>query len=388
MVQNTITLLVVDDEEADRLQIRRLVKRSGLRCDCVEAETLEKALGMFDRHKIDCVILDNFLPGEQGLGGISTMLGRNPFLPVIMSTGQGNEKIAKEAIQLGAMDYLCKNDLTVSGLRAVIENVLDRARLNRKVSEQQAALAVFAKVLVHDLKAPTQSILGFARLVETFLQQGDFDPEKIVQQARRIAEGALRMDAVLSKLHAYNEADAQPQFENVPLDKIISDVLANLDATLQKTGARVIQDDLPIVCADRAQLILLMQNLIGNGIKYCQASAPEVQVLGRPLQNGFCEIEVRDNGIGIAESHYRTIFEPFRRLHSQGEFDGSGLGLATCKKVVDQHGGEIWCRSKTGAGTSFFFTMPAVDRETIAAIPGELAAEKNDADAGGNTISA
>jgi signal transduction histidine kinase len=215
-------------------------------------------------------------------------------------------------------------------------------------------------VLVHDLKTPTQSILGFARLVETFLGQENFDRRKIIHQAQRIAEGALRMNALLDNLHDYTEADAQPDFENIHLEQLVNDVLSNLDATLNETGARVLHGDLPVVCADRTQLLLLMQNLIGNGIKYCRGRIPEIHIRAKKQHDGRSIIEIHDNGIGIPEQHYKNIFEPFRRLHSHGEYDGSGLGLATCKKIVERHNGAIWCKSKVGEGTSFYFTLPTI----------------------------
>lgn len=369
MPNSHLQLLIVDDDEGDRKQILRSMRRSGLECEYSEAESIKEALNIFDKKHFDCVILDYMLPGGNGLEGIDAMLQRDTFLPIIMSTGRGSEHIASEAIKRGAMDYIRKADMNAATLRAAVDSVMKRSTLSRKLAEQQSALALFARVLVHDLKAPLQSILGFARLVEVFLRQKNFDREKIITQAQRIADGALRMDALLDELHAYTDADAQPHFENLRLDQLVSDVLANLDAAIGKSGARIVYGDLPVICGDRTQLIQLLQNLIGNGIKYCKAATPEIQVSARERANGGCEIAVRDNGIGIPKEYYKTVFEPFRRLHSQGEYEGTGLGLATCKKIVEQHGGAIWCTSEPGKGTCFFFTVPLVKRsdKTISA---------------------
>ncbi len=244
-----------------------------------------------------------------------------------------------------------------------MEGATERGRLKRARADQQAALAVFARVLVHDMKAPTQSILGFAKLVEVFLSQENYDRDKIIALSRRIAEGAMRMNSLLDQLHAYTEADVTPQFENIPLEELAGDVIANLDAVIAASGARIVHEELPMICGDRTQLVQLLQNLVGNGMKYCRDRTPEVRILAEEQTNGTCIVEVRDNGIGIPEHHYTTIFEPFKRLHSQGEFEGTGLGLATCKKIVEQHGGAIWCKSEVGQGTSFFFTVPLVERE-------------------------
>jgi signal transduction histidine kinase len=360
MLSTPLRLLIVDDDEGDRRQIVRCIRRSELDCELVEASSMEDALAATEAKQFDCVILDYFLPGQIDLDGIPMLHDQEPTLPIIVSTGHGNEYIASEAIKRGALDYISKSDLTPAALRTTIDHAMQRAGFNRALAEQQRALAVFARVLVHDLKAPMQSILGFARLIEVFLQQEKVDPEKIAGQARRIAEGALRMNALLDQLHAYTEADASPHFDNILLDQLVCDVVANLDASLRQRGARVTYEGLPSVCGDRAQLIQLLQNLIGNGIKYSTAEVPEVHIGAKVLQTGVCVVEVRDNGIGIPQKSLKDIFEPFRRLHSQGEYEGTGLGLATCKKIIERHGGEIWCASKPGEGTSFFFTLPAI----------------------------
>lgn len=360
MTQSKMNLLIVDDDEGDRKLLLRSIKRSGLGWKCTEAETMERALQLLEKDRFNCVILDYHLPGANGLDGISEMLRLDSFLPIIMSTGQGSERIASEAIKLGAMDYISKEDLNAAPLRSALLSAVKQAELKRKLAEQQTALAIFARVLVHDMKAPTQSILGFAKLIEVFLQKEDVDREKIIQQAQRVGEGALRMNALLDQLHAYTEADTQPQFENWDLNALVADVIVNLDATISARRARVVYSGLPVICGDRTQLTQLLQNLIGNGIKYCQADIPEVRISSRSESNGRTLIEVRDNGIGIPEKHYKTIFEPFRRLHSQGDYDGTGLGLATCKKIVEHHESVLWCESEVGKGTRFFFTLPAV----------------------------
>ena len=354
-----LKLLIVDDDDGDRKYIVRLINRSALRCECTEAATMDEALAICEEKQFDCVIADYHLPGQNGLEGIAAMLRRDAFLPVVVTTGQGSERLASEAMKLGAMDYVSKADLNPDTIQPILENVIKQAALNRLVAEQQTALTVFAKVLVHDLKTPLQCVLGFGKLIETFLAQPNVDNEKVIQLARRISEGALRMNALLNTLYAYTEADARPRRENVALSELLSGVLTDLDEVIRVSGARVSYQGLPKVDADPAQLGQLMQNLIANGIKYCKAPTPEVSVDAAPQEDGGWRIEVSDNGIGIPKEHCINIFEPFRRLHRQGEYDGTGLGLATCKKIVGQHGGEIWCRSEVGKGTSFFFTLPA-----------------------------
>jgi signal transduction histidine kinase len=120
----------------------------------------------------------------------------------------------------------------------------------------------------------------------------------------------------------------------------------------------VTHDDLPLVFGHAPLLTQLLQNLIGNGIKYCEADTPTVQISANPEAKGFWRISVRDNGIGIDKKFHQQIFEPFERLHDRGKYEGTGLGLATCKKIVERHGGRIWCESNQDRGTTFNFSLP------------------------------
>jgi signal transduction histidine kinase len=225
---------------------------------------------------------------------------------------------------------------------------------------------------VHDLKTPIQSVLGFSRLIETFLGQPDFDRQKLTLLSQRVAAGAMRMCALLDNLHEYTEADARPQIESVALDTVLENVLTDLDPLMRSSGARVTYAGMPHVDADPAQLAQLLQNLIGNGIKYSKAKTPEIWVDAAKDADGAWRIEVRDNGIGIPKDQCTSIFEPFRRLHSQSEYEGTGLGLATCVKIVERHRGRIWCTSELGRGTSFFFTLPRHRRpEARPSLPGD-----------------
>lgn len=359
MPEAKLKLLVVDDDNADRQLILRSIKHSGLDCECKEAISIDEALAAIHQDSFDCIILDYYLPGLDGLTGISALLEHDSLMPLIMSTGQGDERVASEAIKLGAMDYINKAHLSANLIRQAIENAIERGRLNRKVAEQQEALAGFARVLVHDIKAPVQSIFGFARIIEVSLGQANFDVKSTIQLSQRLALGALRLVDMVDALHAYTQADQEPEFKDISLNEVMGNVLTNLDSILKKTGAQITSDKLPFVMGEAARLTQLLQNLVANAIKYCQAEQPAVHVSAHLHENGYA-IEVRDNGIGIAEKDQQAIFQPFKRLHAQNEYEGAGLGLATCKKIVEQHGGTIWCKSTLGKGTSFFFTLKSV----------------------------
>lgn len=364
-----INLLVVDEQAADRKRMLSAVKRSGLQCDLSEAAVVAEALAAYDKRRFDCVILDYSRPDEDGLQAITSLLQRLPFLPVITSTDKGNERLAAEALKVGAMDYVTKADITPAVIRRAIEGAMQRADAKRMQADQYEALTRFARVLVHDLKAPTQSMLGFAKLAEAFLSDEHYDRPKALAQCRRIGEGVMRMNGLLDSLHAYTEADAHLGIESVSMQNLVRGVVAGLDETIRTRGASIRFEHLPTVSGDQAQLAQLVQNLVANAIKFCRADRPEVRIAAERQDNGIWRFEVRDNGIGIPESEQVAIFEPFRRLHSSSHYEGTGLGLATCKKIVERHGGAIWCASGEGQGTSFYFTLPSAQRGTGGAPP-------------------
>ena len=146
---------------------------------------------------------------------------------------------------------------------------------------------------------------------------------------------------------------------------MLGQVLHDLRLAITEQGVTVTHDDLPIVVADRAQLGQLLQNLLGNAIKFGNAREPKVHI-GVERRGDIWLFSVQDNGIGIDPKHFERIFQIFQRSHGRGEYPGTGLGLAICKKIVERHGGRIWVESQQGEGATFFFTLPvkgAVEHE-------------------------
>lgn len=139
--------------------------------------------------------------------------------------------------------------------------------------------------------------------------------------------------------------------------------LANLRAAIEASGAIITHDPLPVLEGDDAQLVQLLQNLIGNALKFRRAETPRVHV-SAAQRGDYWEISVRDNGIGIEPQYFERIFLMFQRLHDRGQYPGTGIGLAICKKVVDRHGGRIWVESVPGEGCTFRFTLPKQREES------------------------
>jgi light-regulated signal transduction histidine kinase (bacteriophytochrome) len=146
-------------------------------------------------------------------------------------------------------------------------------------------------------------------------------------------------------------------FAPTPFLDVFNDAVALLESSITDAEAQVACGELPVVMGDRSQLVQLMQNLIGNGLKYHGDKSPRIYVSAERNGNQWI-FSVRDNGIGIDPRHHERIFEIFKRLHDQKEYPGTGIGLAVCRRVITRHGGRIWLESEVGHGSAFHFTLP------------------------------
>jgi signal transduction histidine kinase len=361
----TLGILITDDDEGDRKQIKRAIGQSGLSTDCTETTSIRAALAACELRDFDCAIVDYQLPGEDGLEGITALRDRLPFMAIVMSTGQGDEAVATEAMKRGAADYISKSRMNASSIERAITNAVERSALQRKVKEQQDELENFARVLAHDLRAPASAVETFALRIGEMLEQGN--QEKALQYADWVAQRAQRMNRLIDTLQQYTTADARATYEPVDMNQTFHEARENLRKLIQQSGAIVTAEPLPTIVGNLPQLIQLLQNLIGNGIKYCDGPAPRIHLAATRRDEEAWLFSVTDNGIGIPEAHRKRIFEPFVRVSASSKRDGTGLGLATCRKIIERHQGKIWCESIAAAGpdsgTAFCFTLPAVHPE-------------------------
>lgn len=208
----------------------------------------------------------------------------------------------------------------------------------------------------HDLKSPLTAVEGqVIRLRRRHKDKLDPDAEKIIGYA---IDGINSMKALINDLLAYARVGTKSEdFKAVHCNDIASRAIANLQTDIGEKGALVTYDNLPEVFADNIQMTQLLQNLIGNGIKFCKDKTPHVHIAVKQKGSEWV-FSVRDNGIGIDPKDADRIFNIFQRLHSNTEYSGTGIGLAICKKIVDRHGGRIWVESEPGKGATFFFTIP------------------------------
>jgi len=364
-----VSLLVVDDSPEDRATYRRLLSQGApVRYDIAEAEAADDGLRLLKTRRTDCILLDFRLPDMNGLEflmelGISGGIGIGE-VAVVMLTGQGDEQVAAEAIKSGAQEYIPKGRLEPDTLHTAIQSALRLSRTQRELEVQRQQLERsnkdlerYARVVAHDLESPLKGIsAGLSGLLER--SGGRLDP-KSAAFVKESIESAGRMASLIRDILEYSRARADPApFEPVDMGRLASAASANLRSQAEATGASITIGQLPTVRGNESQLLQLLQNLIGNAIKYRGERPPVIDVRAERAGDHW-KFAVRDNGMGIDPRHSERIFEPFIRLHSAADIEGTGVGLAICRAVVERHGGRIWVEPNPGGGSTFFFTVSA-----------------------------
>jgi PAS domain S-box-containing protein len=248
-------------------------------------------------------------------------------------------------------------------LRDVTERQQTQQALAHKVDElarSNAELEQFAYVASHDLQEPLRMVASYTQLLaRRYKGRLDADADEFIGFA---VDGATRMQTLIQDLLAYSRVTTRGEsFEEMEATASCADALRNLRTSIADAAGVVEVTPLPRVRADATQLTQLFQNLIGNAIKYRDQRAPAIRVSARS-DGPFEVFSVEDNGIGIEPQYFDRIFQMFQRLHTIKEYSGTGIGLTLCRKIVERHGGKIWVESRPGAGATFLFTMPRVER--------------------------
>jgi PAS domain S-box-containing protein len=252
-------------------------------------------------------------------------------------------------------------DPDVGAIVANYRDISDRKAAETRIRQDaeqlaryNAELEALAYAATHDLKEPLRTISAFTELL---VKDGELDQRRREQYAGYIVEGARRMAALLDDLLAFTQVNAGDPPDRVELAHVVERALENLAASIDESGATITVAALPAVRGNEMHLGQVFQNLISNAIKYRSEAPLEIRITGE--QDGQeCIIQIADNGIGIDPAYHDHIFGLFKRLHDR-RIPGTGIGLATCKKIIEGMGGRIWVESEPGNGSAFFFTLAA-----------------------------
>ena len=228
--------------------------------------------------------------------------------------------------------------------------------LTKDLMRSNEELEQFAYVASHDLREPLRIIAGYLGILERrYGQQLPAEAKKFIEAA---VEGAARMEQLISHMLEYSRVGTHAgDLLPIESEEAFQTAVRNVALVVRETTATITHDPLPVVVADRAQLVQLFQNFLSNALKFRGPSPPRIHVSATRHANEW-EFAIKDNGIGIDEKDFERVFELFQRLHSTQEYSGSGIGLAIAKKIVERHGGRVWVDSALGQGSTFHFTLP------------------------------
>ncbi|MCB9608861.1 MAG: PAS domain-containing protein [Polyangiaceae bacterium] len=233
----------------------------------------------------------------------------------------------------------------------------------RELERSNKDLEQFAYSASHDLQEPLRAVAGCAQLLKArYGKQLDSGGHELVEH---MADAARRMQSLITGLLAYSRVSSKgAPFERVSLNAVVEVALKNLSSAIQDCDAMVEVDPLPTLSGDRAQLVSLFQNVIGNALKYRGSKPPHIKI-HTEIVKGRNVFHVTDNGIGVELEYADRIFELFQRLHSREEYSGAGLGLALCKKIAERHGGRMWVSSTLNEGSTFHFILTALGERLV-----------------------
>jgi PAS domain S-box-containing protein len=333
----------------------------------------EAALAAARAHPPELVLSDVMMPKLDGFG-LLRALRADPALreiPVILLSARAGEESRVEGIEVGADDYLVK-PFSARELIARVETHVTTSRIRREakaalrdandaLTRSNADLQQFAYSASHDLQEPLRMVATYSELLrrEFAGQLGPNGDEYIGY----MIDGALRMEQLLADLRAYTMVSSagQEPTDDVDADQVLEKALANLDVAIKENGASIRRTALPRVRIRGIHLEQLLQNLIGNSLRYRSSAPPRIFVAAERRGKEWL-FSVQDNGIGIDPQYKEQIFEIFKRLHSAAAYPGTGMGLAICQRIIERAGGRIWVESALGQGSTFFFTIPRGDK--------------------------
>lgn len=352
-------IVVIDDDEVDRLNV---VRHLHTVCAVIEAKTAEEGIDAHRRFKPDCVLLDYRLPDANGLKLLPDFVAFGT--PVVMLTGEGDETVAVDAMKAGAFDYIPKNRLDRLTLISAIRRAIDKSRLEAKVRSTRKELEEFVASAAHDLKSPLATVEGYAQAVldEDGAKLAEFSREALSRTVALTSDLTRLIDHMIRYTQVGRGAD---EFVEIDLNEAAEAAVNRLRHQLVASRGDLLIDRLPIVRGTDADLRQLFQNLFANAIKFRGEVAPEIRVTAA-LRGPEWMVSVVDNGIGIPEKDREAVFAPLKRAHvvDRDDYEGFGLGLATCRKIVDQHSGRIWADEGAGGrGTAIRFTLPASEAQ-------------------------
>ena len=362
MEQRITVLFVEDNDEHAELFERNLRIAQFYNASIKRAVELEEAISYISKEQFDIIVLDLGLPETKGIGTLKKFQKRNLTAPVIVFTLNDDVELSLESIRHGAQDFIFKGEFSPGIITRSIRYAMERFPLVRKLEAINSSLETFAAAAAHDLKSPLRHIntnMNFLR--EDF---GDEISEAANEYIDSALESATHLDNLIQSLLDFSKLGSEVQNREIShIEKAIERAMGLLNEEIVSSTAKIhIEEGLPSLFIDEMLMVRVFLNLISNSLKYVDEQAPEI-CIGSTENDSEYLISVSDNGIGIDEAYLEQIFLPLERLHSRtSKYPGTGIGLASCARIIKAHGGRIWAESQPGEGSVFYFTIPKYNK--------------------------
>ncbi len=358
MARQKLDILYIEDDEDHMILFMDVLSAIDSFSPAVtHKENLASGIQALADRDYDLVILDLGLAESQGLDTLSRFIVHCPKIPIVVLTTNEDIQLSINAIKTGAQDFLVKGDISPNTLARALRYAVERFEILDELEEKNQSLNTFAIAASHDLKTPLRNILLVIDFFRT--DYAEWLPPEGMDSLDKIQSAGARLFSLIDSLMEFMKAETRLVNSGpVSIELCVQETLSLMNHIIEQTQAEISVDpDLPQATGSEGLLIRVFQNLVGNAIKYIKGRTPKIHI-GAKDEPHEIVIHVADNGIGIDPQYYERIFEPLKRLHTQQEYPGSGIGLAVCKRIVTAHGGRIWVESKPGEGSTFYFSLP------------------------------
>lgn len=396
-MDETLKILVVDDDEGDRMTVRRALDKAGVRMELSEVSDGQSAIAALKNHHFDCAFLDYHLPDQDGLTLIQTLHSLNINVPLVVLTSQGDEQVAVELMKVGATDYISKSRVSAETLAQVLRNAIrlyraemqaaiayqqlrehheQLVRKNQELERQRQQIQIqnlklleasrlksqFLASMSHELRTPMNAIIGFSQILlrpkfgSLTHQQSDM-VERILNNGKHLL---MLVNEVLD-FSRLEEGQLELKPELFDLKKIINTVVSEMRSLAEAKKLSLIVNfnlENPLLVNDPTRIKQILINLLSNAIKFTESGS--IWVEAEELPGNRVAITVKDTGIGIASKDFQHIFEAFRQVDQSitRKYPGTGLGLAIIDTLVQMMNGKIFLESELGVGSIFTIELP------------------------------